>query len=258
MRPALPAAFLRAPIAHRALHDAADQRPENSRAAVRAALSAGYGVELDLQLSADGQAVVFHDTTLDRMTGEPGLVRDRSRAELAAIPLAGGAGEGIPSLAEVLALVAGQVPLLLELKDQDGSMGPGGVGALEAAVADALRGYEGPVALMSFNPHAVAEMARVAPEVPRGLVTSSYEPQDWPDLPKAVCDDLRGIHDFERVDAGFISHQADDLARRRVQQLRDQGVPVLCWTVKSLAEDTAARAFADNVTFEGYLPPAAP
>ncbi|MFW8633601.1 glycerophosphodiester phosphodiesterase family protein [Cribrihabitans pelagius] len=257
MRPGLPAVFLQAPIAHRALHDAAHARPENSRAAVRAALAAGYGVEIDLQLSGDGLAVVFHDATLDRMTGAAGPVRERSQAELAALALNGGDGEGIPALAEVLALVAGQVPLLIELKDQDGSMGPG-VGALEQAVADALKDYAGPVALMSFNPHSMAELARLAPEIPRGLVTSSFDPQDWPELPKAVCDDLRGIPDFKRVGAAFISHQADDLARPRVQGLRDQGVPVLCWTVKTPAEDSAARAFADNVTFEGYLPPAAP
>lgn len=254
MRPALPAAFLNVPLAHRALHDAADGRPENSRAAVRAALAAGYGIEIDLQLSGDGCAMVFHDYALDRLAEAAGPVRARSREELASIPLKGGDGEGIPDLAEVLELVAGRVPLLIELKDQHGQMGVTN-GALEQAAAKTLEGYRGPVALMSFNPHSVAELSRLAPELPRGLTTSAYDPADWPELPRAMCDDLRAIPDFERTGSSFISHEAGDLARPRVQALRNEGVPVLCWTVTSPAEEAAARAFADNVTFEQYLSP---
>ncbi len=118
----LPQAFLNLPIAHRALHDVADGRPENSRAAIRAAISAGYAIEMDLQLSRDGRAMVFHDYDLGRLTGQSGAVCQRDAADLAAIPLRGG-DEGIPSFAEVLDLVAGRVPLLVELKDQHGAMG---------------------------------------------------------------------------------------------------------------------------------------
>lgn len=253
MRPALPAVFLNIPLAHRALHDVADGRPENSRAAIRAALAAGYGIEIDLQLSSDGCAMVFHDDDLDRLAEASGPVRARTREELGAILLKGGANEGIPDLAEVLKIVAGRVPLLIELKDQHGEMGVTD-GVLEQATVKALEGYEGPVALMSFNPHSVAELARLAPDLPRGIVTSAYDPAEWPELPKAVCDDLRGIPDFARAGAIFISHEAYDLARPRVQALRTEGVPVLCWTVTSSAGETAARAFADNVTFEQYLP----
>ena len=254
MRPGLPAAFLSVPLAHRALHDAADGRPENSRAAIRAALAAGYGIEIDLQLSSDGCAMAFHDESLDRLAEATGPVRSRTCEELRAIPLKGGDGEGIPDLGEVLELVAGQVPLLIELKDQHGRMGVTD-GVLEQAVAKALAGYGGPVALMSFNPHSVAELARLAPELPRGLTTSAYDPADWPELARAVCAALSAIPDFERTGSSFISHEAGDLARPRVQALRNQGVPVLCWTVTSPAEAAAARAFADNVTFEQYLPP---
>ncbi|MEL0437951.1 glycerophosphodiester phosphodiesterase family protein [Phycobacter sp. K97] len=254
MRPSLPSTLLRLPVAHRALHDAGKARPENSRAAIRAAISAGYAIEIDLQLSSDGCPMVFHDDDLDRLTDEVGPVRARSRADLRQIPLKGGDGEGIPDLAEVLELVAGQVPLLIEVKDQDGQMGRN-IGALEAAAVKVLEGYEGDMALMSFNPHSVAELARLAPGIARGIVTSAYVPDEWPELPRAICDDLRNIPDFERSEACFISHEASDLARPRVQALRDAGVPVLCWTITSPSEEAEARALADNVTFEGYLSP---
>ncbi|MEX0350988.1 MAG: glycerophosphodiester phosphodiesterase family protein [Paracoccaceae bacterium] len=251
MRPDLPAAFLGAPITHRALHDISQGRPENSRAAIRAAITAGYGIEIDLQLTQDDQAMVFHDYELDRLAGQQGKIRSLVAAEASATPLLHGDGEGIPGLPEVLELVAGQVPLLIELKDQDGGMGPD-VGPLEQAVAAALADYSGPVAVMSFNPHSVAEMARLAPDVPRGLVTCSYRPGAEP-ASAATCDRLREIPDFDSVQASFISHQVSDLDRPRVAELKAQGVPILCWTVRSPEQEAEARAVADNVTFEGYL-----
>ncbi|MXW87640.1 MAG: phosphodiesterase, partial [Boseongicola sp. SB0667_bin_21] len=153
MKVLLPREFLTRPIAHRALHDASDGRPENSRAAVNAALEHGYGIEIDVQLTSDGQAAVFHDYTLERLTGREGLVREQSIQELASIALRG-SSESIPDLAEVLGLVAGRVPLLIEIKDWDGTFGPD-VGSLESAVAKVLEGYDGPAAVMSFNPHSV-------------------------------------------------------------------------------------------------------
>lgn len=253
MTPRLHPAFCTTPLAHRAYHDRSQGRPENSRAAIRAAIAQGYGVEIDLQLSADGAAMVFHDYDLARLTGQPGPLRRHSAAELQAIALAGGDGEAIPTLTEILELVAGAVPLLIELKDQDGAMGPD-IGPLEAAAAGALAGYDGPVAVMSFNPHSVAEMARLAPDLARGLTTSDYDPADWP-LSRDICDRLRQIPDFDRVGASFVSHQARDLARPRVQALRDAGVPVLCWTIRSPQEEAEARRFADNITFENYPAP---
>lgn len=247
----LPAEFLSVPIAHRALHDIAQNRPENSRAAVSAAIAAGYGIEIDLQLSADGQALVFHDYDMMRLTGQRGPVRMRSAAEATGTMLSSGNGETIPTLADVLELVAGQVPLLIELKDQDGGMGPD-IGVLEEATVGALQGYRGLVAVMSFNPHSVAKIVELAPHIPCGLVTDSFLPDVWP-LSVEKCDRLREIPDFNSSGACFISHEVDDLTRPRVAELRACGVPVLSWTVKSAEQETKARCFADNVTFEGYL-----
>ena len=246
----LPPAFLRRPVAHRALHGPG--RPENSRAAIRAAVERGYGIEIDLQPSADGVPVVFHDGDLTRVTGVEGPVMARAAAELSALPLLGGDGEGVPTFAEVLALVAGRVALLVEVKDQDGTMGPR-VGALEEAAARAVHGYEGPLAFMSFNPHSVLALRDLAPDVPRGLVTSAFDPGAWAPVPEAACERLRLIPDYGAAGASFISHEASDLARARVAELKAAGAHVLCWTIRSPEEERAARAVADNVTFEGYL-----
>lgn len=253
MNPRLPQAFLGTPIAHRALHDVTDGRPENSRAAIRAAIAAGYGIEIDLQLSADVQALVFHDYDLRRLTESSGPIRQHSAHELSRISLKHGQDETIPTLPEILQMVRGQIPLLIEIKDQDGGMG-GDIGPLEQATANALRGYLGPVAVMSFNPHSVARMAQLAPDLPRGLVTGGFDPSEWP-IPVTTCDRLRKISDFVTSGASFISHDKHDLASARVAELRKAGTPVLCWTIRSPAEEIEARQFADNVTFEGYLSP---
>lgn len=144
------------------------------------------------------------------------------------------------------------MPLLVEVKDQDGMLGPR-VGALEEAAARALHGYDGPVALMSFNPHSVIALRDLAPGVPRGLVTSSYDPADWAPLPASVCDRLRGIPDYDAAGASFVSHEAGDLGRPRVAELKAAGARVLCWTIRSAAAEAEARRVADGVTFEGYL-----
>lgn len=251
MNPRLPDAFLRRPIAHRALHDRGAGRIENSPAAIDAAIAAGYGIEIDLQLSADGQAMVFHDDHLDRLTAEAGPVRARSAEALTQIPLRG-TSDTVPTLASVLAQVAGRVPLLIELKDQDGGMGPA-VGALEEATLAAVADYAGPFALMSFNPHSVACLAKAAPDVPRGLTTSAYDPAVWA-LSAETCTRLRSIPDAGRVGASFISHEAADLRRPRVAELQAEGLDVLCWTIRSPEAEAEARKVAQNVTFEGYLP----
>ncbi|EAQ12952.1 glycerophosphoryl diester phosphodiesterase [Maritimibacter alkaliphilus HTCC2654] len=247
---ALPDVFLRAPLAHRAYHDVSAGRPENSRAAIRAAVAAGYGIECDVQLSSDGVAMVFHDYDLGRLTAQKGPVAQQTARALGAIPLLG-ADDGIPTLAEVLGIVAGQVPLLIEIKDQDGAMGAN-IGPLEAAVAGALAGYTGPVAVMSFNPHSVSEMARLAPETPRGLTTCAYDADDWPLLNATVRTLLARIPDYDHVGASFISHDARDLTSGVVADLKAKGTPVLCWTIRSPEAETKAREVADNVTFEGY------
>lgn len=252
----LPKSFLTRPLAHRGLHDLADGVPENGMEAMRRAVAGGFGMELDLQVSADGVAMAFHDATLDRMTCHTGLVRERRAAELARVAL-NGSGAGVPTLADVLAMVDGRAPVLIEMKDQSGKL-EGTDGALEAATMAALAGYHGPVAVMSFNPDQVAEFARIAPEVPRGLVTSGFPREDWANTPEPRCTRLRDIPDFDRVGAGFISHDRTDLGSARVAELRAAGVPVLTWTIRSAEAEALARQVAHNITFEQYLPQVAP
>lgn len=242
--------FLHTPLAHRAFHDIGAGRPENSIEAVRAAIEAGYGIEIDVQPSADGVPMVFHDYELERLTGRAGRTTELSAEALGRLPLLHGR-KGIPTLARVLSEVAGRVPLLVEIKDQSGESGPD-VGALERAVAATLRGYGGPVAVMSFNPHSVAAFHDAAPDVAVGLTTAAYLPKDYPELLGAVCDHLRDIRDFDRVGASFISHEAEDLARPRVADLKARGAAVLCWTIRSPEAEAKARNVADNITFEGY------
>lgn len=249
-RPPLPPDLLRLPIAHRGLHDRGIGRIENSLSAVAAAAAAGYAIEIDVQCSSDGQAVVFHDDTLDRLTGETGAVAARTAAELAGIALTG-ATDTIPTLPQVLSAVAGRVPLLVEIKDRSGTLSETD-GRLEAAVASALADYAGPVAVMSFNPHSVARMAALAPGLPRGLTTSAFDPDEWAPVPPATCARLRGIPDYDTTLSGFISHEAGDLPRARVADLAAQGAAILCWTIRSPEDEIAARRIARNITFEGY------
>lgn len=246
----LPKDFLTRPLAHRGYHDQASRRPENSGAAFLAAVDAGYGIELDVQLSADGEAMVFHDDTLDRLTTAVGPIKARTAANLGQIVL-DGSDQTIPTLAQVLGLVAGRAPVLIEIKENLDTMLPGS-GRLEAAVAKALTGYQGPVAVMSFNPHCVAEMARMAPGTARGITTEDYDPAANVPIPAAVCAALRGIPDYDRTQSSFISHKATDLGRPRVAELKAQGAAVLCWTIRSAEAGAKARLIADNITFEGY------
>lgn len=244
----LPESFFAAPFAHRALHD--DTKAENSLAAVRAAVDAGYGIEMDIQSSRDGIPMVFHDYDLKRLTGVNGPVAQKTAHELVEISLSGGGGT-IPTLQQVLDAVAGRVPLLIEIKDQDGALGPA-VGPLEQTVCEALDGYQGDVALMSFNPNSVAACRDHAPHIPRGITTCPYPAKDWPTVPKTTRDAQATIPDFDRVGACFISHQQDDLASPHVAALKSRGVPVFCWTIRSTAMEAEARKIADNITFEGY------
>ncbi|MFQ6547147.1 glycerophosphodiester phosphodiesterase family protein [Aestuariibius sp. 2305UL40-4] len=249
-------------FAHRGLHDCDEKRPENSIAAITAARAAGYGVEIDVQLSADGEAIVFHDYDLARLTDETGPIRQRSSEELKQVRLKGDDPawpQYVPRLSEVIS--AGSSPLLIELKDQDGALGSN-VGRLEEAVARTLHDDRldlteeewSDIAVMSFNPHSVAAMKELAPEVPRGMTTCAFSEEDWPHIPAATRLRLAEIPDYDDVGACFISHQHTDLASRRVGNLKAEGAAVLCWTIRSEAEEIAARKVADTITFEAYKP----
>ncbi len=247
----LPPEFLSRPIAHRGLHDRENGIAENSRAAFQAAIDAGYGIELDIQMSADGEALVFHDYDLRRLTGQSGAVRLRLGEELRAIRLSD-SQDRIDSFSDILKFIGGAVPILIEIKDQDGGMGPK-VGTLENVVSDALQNYKGLAAVMSFNPHTVGVMAQLCPDRPRGIVTSSYRKGEWP-LSDKKRNHLRGIPDFDAVGACFVSHEHEDLGSSRVAELKSQGAKILCWTVRSAEEEVKALKVADNITFESYLP----
>lgn len=251
---ALDARFLGPPLAHRGYHDRLRGRVENSLAAARAAVAQGYGIECDVQMSRDGQAMVFHDYDLKRLTGVAGPLAMQSAEVLGKTLLTGGA-EGIPTLAQLLETVAGRVPLLIEIKDQDGALGPN-VGALEAAVAAALEGYAGPVAVMSFNPHSVAAMARLAPGLARGMTVGGPDDSTYRALPRARTAEILDLDGFDAMGASFVSQDYHHLDTPAVARMKARGVPVLCWTTRSPEAEAEARRIADNVTFEGY--PAAP
>lgn len=244
--------FLNTALAHRGLHDPAQGIFENSRSAFQAAIDHGFGIELDLQLSRDGQAVVFHDETLDRMTGHTGLVVDHTIDELAQIEL-GTSHDHIETLPQILDFVAGRVPLLIEIKDQSGNFGKTN-GVLERATCDALASYRGPVAVMSFNPNAIAHVQTHAPHLVRGLTTGNFASYDLDPADGIDIDGLTQISRFDELGACFISHDRNDLANPAVRQLKSRGIPVLCWTIRSVDQETTARKIADNITFEGYLP----
>lgn len=251
---ALPPAFLSAPLAHRGLHDRAAGVVENTLSAALAAADAGYGIEVDLQLSADGEAMVFHDDDVERLLGHDGPVGALTAAKLGAAPLLGASkGEAPPRFAALLEAVAGRAPLLVEIKRQPDDRA---TQALTVRAAALLKGYPGPAALMSFDPTAVEAAATAAPDLPRGLVA-----MDFSDMARRGrmaedrADALTEMRGFEPLGCGFASFHWRDLPTARTEALRASGVPVFCWTTRSPEEDAAARLHADNVTFEGYRPP---
>ena len=221
-----------APIAHRGLWTPGGA-PENSLAAFAAAADAGYGMELDVQRSADGEAMVFHDDRLERMTGAHGRVAGRTAAKLAGLRLAG-SGEPIPTLAQVLERVAGRGLVLVELKTRPGEEGP-----LESRVAEVLARCDGPTAVLSFNPAVLGWFADHAPMVLRGLNRSRRQ-----GAPEAAT--MARPH--------FLSLGLDMIPSPRADAFRALGLPMVVWTVRSAEQRALALAFADNLMFEGFRP----
>ena len=227
-------ALIAKPFAHRGLHGAG--RPENSRAAFEAAIAAGHGIELDVQASADGQAMVIHDYALERLTEGCGEVRSLAAAELGRIRLKE-SDETIPTLAEILALVGGRAALLIEVKSPDRR-----VAAMIRGTVSALSGYKGPVALMSFNPEIGRWLALHAPERLRGLVVSEAGKR-W-----------RGIAGRHfalwRSRPDFLAYDIRDLPSRFAEAQRAKGMKVLTWTCRSLADRARAAEHADQIIYE--------
>lgn len=237
------------PIAHRGLHDAPRGVIENTASAVTAAIEAGFGIEVDLQSSADGEAMVFHDATLDRLTKSRGRLQDFTAAGLRQIEFAATSDRMI-RLGDLLALVAGRMPLVLELKSRWN--GDAGLAMRTAAVLD---GYAGPVAAMSFDPMLVAALARLVPWLARGLVIqrrpqSSRAPDQsrYRGLPALA---LYGV----RARPHFVACRLQDLAWTPVVAARRLlGLPLLAWTVRSAEDQRLALRHADQVIFEGFRP----
>jgi glycerophosphoryl diester phosphodiesterase len=236
----LPDGLFSPPIAHRGLWRP-DQAPENSLAAFDLACRHGFGIELDVRLSADGEAMVFHDETLERMTGVQGLTADRSAAELAALPLRGGP-ERIPPLQQVLDLVAGRGLLLVEIKDPP----PGG--ALEARTAELLDAYAGPVAVISFDPGALAWFAAHRPDLPRGLDALGLG-----DTPEEASANAAFEAACARSKPHVLVLEKASAAAAPARKARAGGLPVIAWTVRSSAEARAVAGDADNLIFEGFV-----
>jgi glycerophosphoryl diester phosphodiesterase len=235
------------PIAHRGLHDARRGIVENTASAFAAAIGRDYAIECDLQLSADGEAMVFHDADLDRQTGETGPVIARTAAELQAVALRG-SDDRIQTLRELLDQVDGRVPLVVELKSHwDGSL------ALPRRTAEVIADYDGPVALMSFDPDLVAGVAELAPGVPRGIVADRESVMEMR-LGLARRLELRHLSHVARSRPHFLSYHADGLPYGPPRAFRQAGLPVICWTVRDAATAARARRYADQITFEGYLP----
>lgn len=226
------------PIAHRGFHNARRGRPENTLAAFDAAVEAHYAIECDLHISADGVPIVFHDDDLQRLTGVPGEVRDLTAAELGDLRVLG-TGEWIPTLDELLTLAAGRVPLVLELKHL-----PGRDAGLAWEVAERLKAYDGPAAIMSFEPALIAEVKAADPTLPRGLTAHG----DWRTA-------VRHFKEMLNLGVDFISYSIDDLPTPMpVIARRLFGIPLICWTVRTPKQALKAQKWTDQITFEGFSP----
>lgn len=236
------------PIAHRGLHDTAKGIVENSASAVAAAMAHDYAIEVDLQLTGDGEAIVFHDADLDRLTGARGPVAERTASDLKQVSYAMGE-DRIQTLAELLAQVAGKAGLVLELKSRWT-----GDTALARRTADVLSDYGGPVAVMSFDPAMVIALRRLAPTVTRGIVACAFRGADWPQLSWWRRLGLRHFLHLPQSAPQFVSYDIKGLRSLRPRCLRAVGLPLITWTVRDQRDAAFAAQWADQITFEGFLP----
>ena len=232
--------------AHRGLHDNETDAPENSIAAFQKAVDAGYGIELDVQLTRDRIPVVFHDETLKRVCGVNGNVRDYTYEELQAFTLLD-SNERIPLLADVLETVGGRVPLIIEIKIHENA-------AEVCAKADELISqYEGPYCIESFDPRAVAWYKKNRPQVIRGQLSSSFNEPGKPEkfthmLVHYLLTNVIARPDFIAYDHKHKHNISRVLCRRHFEALS------VAWTVKSQQELDACRDDFDLFIFEQFIP----
>lgn len=244
------------PIAHRGLHDRAAGVIENSRTAFERAIARGFPIECDVQLSSDGVPIVFHDDALERLTGAEGFVRDRSVAELTALPLLESAAADRPQrFTEFLDQIGGRTLLQIELKKQQGAQA---TETLARKAAEALAAYEGPVTVESFDPALIGLIRRFGFKGPVGIITYGYDKPEWDkELTGGDKFVLRHLLHWPWSRFSFISCHFEALGLPAVRFFRALGVPVTAWTIRSAAEARRAAAAADQIVFEGFDPESA-
>ena len=237
------------PVAHRGLHDRESGLIENSLSAAAAAVAMRCAIECDVQLSADGEAVVFHDQDLGRLTGTPGLVAARSAAQLGALVLSG-SHDGIPTLAALLKEIDGRVPLICEIKsnfDQDTR--------LTRRAVEVVSLYSGPVAFKSFDPFIVEMLRETAPKHPRGIISQShYNHQEWGFCNLDALFSMENLSHLDKTRPDFLSWNVNDLRYAAPSLGRSLGrLPVMAWTVRTDVQIAFARLHADQLVFENCL-----
>jgi glycerophosphoryl diester phosphodiesterase len=244
----MPAWLTARPIAHRGLHDPAGP-VENTASAFRAAIAADYGIECDLQVSADGEAMVHHDAALGRLTEGAARLADLFSADLKRVPFKATADRML-TLGELCDLVAGRVTLLVELKSRfDGDL------RLAQRTAQVLGQYQGPVAAMSFDPQPVAALRRLAPRLTRGLVAQRRDPAGRRENDTPPAQRTHYARDALAAGLQFLAYRVSDLPAalplfaRAVLRL-----PLLTWTVRTAEDRARAARWADQIIFEGFRP----
>jgi glycerophosphoryl diester phosphodiesterase len=239
------------PLAHRGLHDA-QTVIENTPSAFAAAIAGRYGIECDVQITADGEAMVHHDFALGRLTLGSRQLAAMTAAGLKDVPFTATADRMI-TLAELCELVAGRVTLLVELKSRfDGDT------RLAARVGQVLASYAGPVAAMSFDADLVTALRELAPRLTRGIVAERhFDDPEW-DALKLTARQRRSLafllHGL-RTRPHFVAYQVDDLPSPGPFVAKHLfGLPLLTWTVRGEEQRRRAQRFADQMIFEGFRP----
>jgi glycerophosphoryl diester phosphodiesterase len=239
------------PAAHRGLHDRARGIIENMPAAAAAAVAKNFAVECDIQLSADGEAMVHHDDTLGRLTEGCGPLKGKTSAELKQVAFRG-TPEKMMTLGDLCALVGGRVPLLIEVKSRfDGDR------KLVGRMAEVLASYGGPAAGMSFDPDQVTALRELIPSRPRGIVAErEYDDADWPEATPAQRRDMAHLRHAWRTRPDFVAYWVDELPAVAPWIARNVfGCPLLAWTVRTSEQRAIADRHADQMIFEGFCPP---
>jgi glycerophosphoryl diester phosphodiesterase len=236
------------PIAHRGLHDAARGIIENTASAAAAAIAGRYGIEVDLQVSADGEAMVYHDDALGRLTEGAGALAGLPAAALKQVAFKS-TGDRMMTLGDLIDLIAGRTTLVLELKSRfDGDL------RLAARTAAVLARHDAPIAVMSFDPAPIVELRRLAPQLARGIAAERYfRLPHWDFLHPAKKRELAFLLHGWRSRPGFVGYRVDDLATIAPQAARHMfGLPLLTWTVRSDHDRAMAARCADQMIFEGF------